>query len=187
MADQINDVNVEAFKEFSQMIKQDPALGRMTFKVKSSWQRGTKVLIEVGQIHAKGQNLFPPTRRFWLMTDDPAGLGGVDSAITPAETLMAALAGCVTSGIAGNSAMFDVPVDAIDIDMEADLNANGLFGHDKSARNGFTDIRYTVTIQSPASEDKVRKVKETIDRKSPVRDTLANPVNITSTLVYKPR
>jgi len=54
-------------------------------------------------------------------------------------------------------------------------------------RNGATDIRYTVTIQSSAPEDQVRRCKETIDRKSPVRDTLANPVNIVSTLVYKPR
>jgi hypothetical protein len=44
-----------------------------------------------------------------------------------------------------------------------------------------------VTIQSPAPEEKVRRVKETIDRKSPVRDTLANPVNIVSKLVYKTR
>jgi hypothetical protein len=33
----------------------------------------------------------------------------------------------------------------------------------------------------------VRRCKETIDRKSPIRDTLANPVNITSRLAYKPR
>ena len=44
-----------------------------------------------------------------------------------------------------------------------------------------------MTIHSQAPEDKVRKCKETIDRKSPVRDTLASPVNITSKLVYKPR
>jgi hypothetical protein len=44
-----------------------------------------------------------------------------------------------------------------------------------------------VTIQSPAPEASVRKCKETIDRKSVVRDTLANPVNITSNFVYKPR
>jgi hypothetical protein len=54
-------------------------------------------------------------------------------------------------------------------------------------RSGFSDIRYTVTVQSPASEEKVRKCKETIDRKSPVGETLANPVKITSQFVYKPR
>jgi uncharacterized OsmC-like protein len=101
--------------------------------------------------------------------------------------LLASLAGCVTSGIAANAALFDVPIDALDIELEADIDLRGVFGHDKSVRNGFTDIRYTVTIQSPASEDKVRRCKETIDRKSPVLDSLANPVRITSSFVYKPR
>ena len=47
------------------------------------------------------------------------------------------------------------------------MDARGLLGHDKSVRNGITDISYTITIQSPAPEDKVRRCKETIDRKSP--------------------
>jgi uncharacterized OsmC-like protein len=65
------------------------------------------------------------------------------------------------------------------------MDARGMLGHDKSVRNGITDINYTITVTSPASEDKVRRCKETIDRKSAVRDTLANPVNITSKFVYK--
>ncbi|HEY4909162.1 MAG TPA: OsmC family protein, partial [Methylomirabilota bacterium] len=112
--------------------------------------------------------------------------GGVDASPTAAESLVAALAGCLTSGIAANAALFDVPIAGIDIDMEADIDFRGLLGHDKSVRNGFSDIRYTVTIRSPASEAQVRKCKETIDRKSPVGDTIANPVNITSTFVFKP-
>ena len=89
-------------------------------------------------------------------------------------------------GPSGVAALFDVPIDGIEMDLEAHIDARGMLGHDKSVRNGITDINYTITIQSPASEDKVRKCKETIDRKSPVRDTLANPVNITSKFVYKP-
>ena len=187
MALGLNDVNVERFKELDQLVRENPALGRSTVKVKSTWQRGTKALVSIGPFLAGGNDVFGPTRRFFVMTDDPDLLGGVDSGPTPAETLVAALAGCITSGIASNAAMFDVPLDAIDIDMEADIDLRGLLGHDKSVRNGFTDIRYTVTIKSPAPEEKVRKCKETIDRKSPVRDTLANPVRITSHFVYKPR
>jgi uncharacterized OsmC-like protein len=187
MAEQVNNVNVPKIKELDSAMRSNPALAKATVKMKSTWRRGTKTLIEVGTIQALGQNLFPRTRRFWITTDDPDVLGGVDSAPTPAETLVAALAGCVTSGIASNAALFDVPLDGIDIEMEADMDFRGLLGHDKSVRNGFSDIRYTVTIKSPAPEDKVRRCKETIDRKSPVRDTLANPVRITSDFVYKPR
>jgi uncharacterized OsmC-like protein len=187
MAEQVNDINVPKIKELDGMLRQNPAMAKCTVKVKSTWHRGTKCVVEIGTIEASGQSLFPRTRKFVIMTDDPDVLGGVDSAPTPAETLVAALAGCVTSGIATNAALFDVPVDAIDLDMEADIDFRGVMGHDRSVRNGFSDIRYTVTVQSPAPEEKVRKCKETIDRKSPVRDTIANPVNVTSTFVYKPR
>jgi hypothetical protein len=43
-----------------------------------------------------------------------------------------------------------------------------------------------VTIQSPASEQQVRRCKETIDRKSPVADTLTGPVTLSSSFVFKP-
>lgn len=186
MAEQLNDVNVDKIKEFDGMVRENPALGKFTVKLTSTWQRGTKVLVTIGPMHALGENQFPRTRRFFITTDDPEPLGGVDSAPTPAETLLAALAGCVTSATATNAALFGIPIDGLDIDMEADLDMRGLLGHDKSVRNGFSDIRYTVTIQSSAPEEKVRRCKETIDRKSAVRDTLANPVNITSKFVFKP-
>jgi uncharacterized OsmC-like protein len=185
MAEHTNDVDLTNIKQFDQAVRDNPALGKITMKVQSTWERGTKAVVTVGTMYAQGESVFPRTRRFVIMSDDPAPLGGVDSAPAPTETLMAALAGCVTSGIATNAALFDVPLEALSIDMEADIDLRGVLGHDKTARNGISDIRYTVTIQSPAPEEKVRKCKETIDRKSPIRDTLANPVNITSELVYK--
>jgi uncharacterized OsmC-like protein len=186
MALGLNDVDVDGMKALDKKIRENPALGKRTAKIRSTWQRGTKALIEVGSQEVGGQEAFPRTRRFFVTMDAPAGLGGVDAAPTAAESLVAALAGCLTSGIAANAALFDVPIDGIVIEMEADIDFRGLLGHDKSVRNGFTDIRYTVTIQSPAPEEKVRRCKETIDRKSPVGDTLANPTNITSRFVFKP-
>jgi uncharacterized OsmC-like protein len=187
MADRVNDVNLEKIQEIDALVRQNPAMGKCTLMASSSWQRGTKAQVTISQIRAGGGDIMPVTRRFVLMVDEPAILGGVDSAPQPVEVLLSALAGCLTAGIATNAEMFGVPIDSLSIDLEADVDLRGVLGHDKSVRNGVTDIRYTVTIQSPATEDQVRRCKETIDRKSPVRDTLANPVSISSKLVYKPR
>jgi uncharacterized OsmC-like protein len=181
-----NDVNLDALKATDQLIRENPALAKVVIKATSTWQRGTKTQVTVGEWSAGGNNMAAPPRRFTIMVDEPEILGGVDGAPFPPEVLLAALAGCVTNGTATNAALFDVPIDGIQIAMEAHLDARGFLGHDKSVRNGITDIHYTVTIQSPAPEEKVRKCKETIDRKSAIRDTLANPVNITSKFVYKP-
>ena len=88
--------------------------------------------------------------------------------------VLAALAGCVTNATVTNATLFDVPIDGVEMELEAHMDARGFLGHDKSVPNGITDINYTITIESPAPEDKVRRCKETIDRKSAVRDTLAS-------------
>jgi uncharacterized OsmC-like protein len=185
MSQPVNDVNVQAMKDFDKAVRENPVVGKRTVKVRSTWLRGTKALVEIGVQHAGGKQITPPTRRFILMADTPPALGGVDSGPSPMEVMLGALSGCVTAGIAANAALFDVPIDGLDVEMEADINFQGVLGHDKSVRNGFSDIRYTVTIQSPAPEEKVRRCKETIDRKSPVRDVLTAPVKVTSNFVYK--
>ena len=182
-----NGVNLEGIKQVDTLVRQNPAMGKCLFKAKSTWKRGTKSEITIDSMLAGGQEMSPPTRRFTVSVDEPPFLGGADAAPNPVEAVLAALAGCVSAGIATNADMFGVPLDAFTIDLEADVDARGMLGHDKSVRNGVSAIRYTVTIDSPASEEQVRRVKETIDRKSPIRDTLANPVSITSKLVYKPR
>ena len=181
MADMINDVNVDAMKDLDRKLRDNPALARRTVKVRSSWLRGTKTMVEIGEHQVAGARVTPPTRKFVVTADAPPGLGGVDAGPAAVEVLLAALTGCLTSGIAANAALFDVPLDALDIDLR------GVFGHDKTVRNGFSAIRYTVTMQSPADEAKVRRCKETIDRKSPVLDVLTKPVTVSSTFVYKPR
>jgi uncharacterized OsmC-like protein len=117
---------------------------------------------------------------------DEPDLGGGDGAPFPIEVVLAALAGCVTNATATNAALFEVPIDGIEMELEAHMDARGFLGHDKSVRNGITDINYTITIQSPASEDTRSGCKGDHRPKSAVRDTPANPVNITSRFIYKP-
>jgi uncharacterized OsmC-like protein len=187
MAEQLNDVNLTAMKEFDTKMRENPALAQRTVKVRASWLRGTKTLVEIGEHQADGGRATPVTRKFIVTADGPPGLGGVDAGPSPVEMVLAALGSCLTSGIAANAALFEVPIDALDVEMDAKIDLRGVFGHDRSVRNGFSEIAYTVTIQSSAPEEKVRRCKETIDRKSPVADVLANPVKLTSSFVYKPR
>ncbi|HXH82608.1 MAG TPA: OsmC family protein [Candidatus Tectomicrobia bacterium] len=187
MAEQLNDVNVDAMRDFDRKLRENPALGKRTVKVRSSWLRGTKALVEIGEHQGVNGRATPKTRKFIMTTDAPPALGGVDAGPAAVEALLGALAGCLTSGIAANAALFDVPIEGLEIEMEADIDLRGVFGHDKGVRSGFSDIRYTVTIQSPAPEDKVRRCKETIDRKSPVLEVLTKPVKVSSNFVYKQR
>src|SRR5262245_66390572 len=91
MGEHINDVNLDGVKHLDTMVRENPAMGKMTVRVQSTWERGTKAVVTVGPIHALGGNIMPRTRRFVITSDDPAPLGGVDSAPFPPELLLAAL------------------------------------------------------------------------------------------------
>lgn len=186
MADQMNDVNVTAMKEFDKRLRDNPALAKRTIKVRASWLRGTKTLVEIGEHQTNGARVTPTTRKFMMTGDAPPGLGGVDGGPAAAEMLLASLASCLTSGIAANAALFDVPIDGLEIEVDGDIDFRGLFGHDKTVRSGCSEIRYKVTVHSSAPEDKVRRCKETIDRKSAVLDMLTNPLKVSSEFVFKP-
>ena len=117
MALGLNDVDVDGMKELDRKVRENPALGKRTVKLRSTWQRGVKALVEIGAQEILGKAATPPTRRFFVTMDAPAGLGGVDAAPTAAESVLAALAGCLTSGIAANAALFNVPLEALSVEM----------------------------------------------------------------------
>jgi len=49
---------------------------------------GAKALVEIGAQDVLGKAAVPPTRRFFVTMDAPAGLGGVDAAPTAAEMML---------------------------------------------------------------------------------------------------
>ncbi|HXG16442.1 MAG TPA: OsmC family protein, partial [Calidithermus sp.] len=130
MAEWLNDVNVDGIRDLDRKVRENPALGKRTVKVHASWLGGTKTLVDIGEHQNDGRRVTPRTRRFVMTADAPPGLGGVDAAPAAVEVLLAALAGCLTSGIAANAALFDVPLEALTVDLEADIDLRGLLGHD---------------------------------------------------------
>lgn len=184
MANIVNGVNLDDINATATAIKADPKVAQVKFKAKSTWAGGCRANIEVAQIEIAGGDAMPPTRHFVVRTDEPSPLGGTDEAPNPAELLAASLCGCLTAGIATNAALFDTNIENLEVTVEANWDLHGLFGFDKSVPAGSTGIHYTVRIKGDDPE-KLRRCKETLDRKSAVRKTLELAVPITSELIIE--
>jgi uncharacterized OsmC-like protein len=159
-------------------VKSNPEMAKVTFSANSQWKGGTKCEVTIAQLHAGGENIARPDRSFKLLIDEPSQLGGTDEAPNPVEYLAAGLCGCLTAGIATNAAMFGTELDTIEVSVEADFDLHGVLGLDKNAPNGAVELRYTVKMHGPGDHDKMIKSKETIDRKSPIRNTLSLPLMV---------
>jgi uncharacterized OsmC-like protein len=134
------------------------------------------------QFAAGGVNAAPPDRSFKLVVDEPAALGGQDTAPNPVEYLAAGLCGCITAGIVTNAAMFGANVEGLEVTVEADINVLGLFGLDRSVPSHCNRITYSVKLNGD-DQAALLKSKQVIDGKSPVRNTLANSIEIVTRVV----
>ncbi|HSJ97184.1 MAG TPA: OsmC family protein [Myxococcota bacterium] len=107
--------------------------------------------------------------------DMPAKVGGDDSAPTPGVLGRGALAGCLTIGIAAWAARLGVPLDALEVEVQADFDARGELGMG-DVPPGYQEVRYTVAIDSPAPRHEVERLLAIAERHSPYLDVFGRAI-----------
>lgn len=175
-----NGVNLGNIGGLIGAIKENPKLANVTFKAKSVWKGGTRTEATISELYAGGQNIARAGRKFTVAVDEPPELGGTDEHPNPVELVAAGLCGCVTAGIATNAALFKTELEQVEIEVEMDFDIHGVLGLKNDVPNGATELRMKVRLKGSGSEEQLVKAKETIDRKSPVKNTLEMPIRITS-------
>jgi uncharacterized OsmC-like protein len=108
----------------------------------------------------------------WKMSSDmPASVGGDGSAPTPGVYGRAALGSCLAIGYMMKAAELEVPITSLEVEVEADFDDGALFG--TAAKNvppGYLQIRYTITIETDAPDEKVMQIVDEGDIHSPYLD-----------------
>jgi uncharacterized OsmC-like protein len=108
-----------------------------------------------------------------LSADMPVKAGGEETAPSPGTLGRGALASCIAINIAGWAARREVPIEAVQVEVQADFDARGELGMDDSIPPGYQEVRYVISIDSPASADEVAKLVEVAERYSPYVDVFA--------------
>ncbi|MCJ2059491.1 OsmC family protein [Methylobacterium sp. J-048] len=124
---------------------------------------------------------LPPQR---VMEDEPDGLLGETAAPNASEALLAAFGSCLSIGIHANALARGIPIRALELGVEADINTTAAWGtgdlHPKTI--GFEAIRVSVRIDADASRKALDSLVKHAVLWSPVANTLHNPVHLDVTL-----
>ena len=157
-----NRLTIRAAAERSiQLLALKPARGRLTCAAKARLVDGLRCEVEEGP---------------WkLAADMPAKVGGGETAPTPGVLGRAALASCLVIGIATWAARLGVPLDAVEVEVEADFDARGELGIG-NVPPGYTEVRYAVSIQSPAPQHALDEVLDLAERHSPYLDVFGRAI-----------
>jgi uncharacterized OsmC-like protein len=177
-----NGIDVPRLVETIEAIGDDPSLATFTFRARSSWQEGTYNVGQIGTFVHAGAEDESRAASFVLHGDEPPVLLGANKGPNAVELLLQALAFCYAVGFAANAAAKGIEIDRMEYEVEGDLDVRAFLGLDGS-RAGFSGIRATGRIASPnATSEQLEELCRYVQDTSPVRDCLANPVPVETTL-----
>jgi uncharacterized OsmC-like protein len=160
----------------------------MTFKFKDVFA-GTQAAL--GADPAQGQAVFHAQsrlgdglnsnvaiRQFGVGVDEPPALGGQDIAPNPVEYILAALGSCQEITYRLYADALGIPLNGVSVQLTGAIDLRGFFNVEQDVRPGYQTIEAEVTLDSPASDKDLARLKDIVDRHCPVLDILRNPTPV---------
>jgi uncharacterized OsmC-like protein len=148
-----------AFERVAQTLTQRPSFGLGTGISRATIINGLTCEVQEGN---------------WKFTADmPEQAGGNGAGPTPGVFGRAALGSCLAIGYMMRAAQLNVPITALEVEIQADYDDGVLFGTVQQVPPGYLEVRYTVTVDSEAPEEDILRVLNEADKRSPYLDVFS--------------
>ena len=171
-----NGVDTEKMFATLDLIKKQPELARFRFRAINRWVDGAHNRSTIQGFYAAGGEDTTRSKAFALDAGEPAILLGTDTGPNPAEYLLHALAGCLTTSLVYVAAARGVRLTEVESTLEGDMDVQGALGLDDDYRNGFERIRVTFRVKGDAPAEKLQEIVARAQRRSAVFDMVTNGV-----------
>lgn len=169
----LNGVNVTKLGQTIEAVKQQPEIAQFKFRARNQWDNGGHNVATVDTFYGTGQEMEHKAP-IVMHADEPPVLLGEDNGANPVEFVLAGLSGCMTTTLAYHAAGRGLKIEDISSEFEGDIDLRGLLDLDPKVRSGYREIRVKFRVKGDVDEQTIQELV----RKSPVYDTLANPVKI---------
>lgn len=173
----LNGVDVERLSETAEAIKADPSLARFTFRARNRWVVGADSRTTIGDFQVAGAAQVR-AKPFLLLSDEPTVLLGRDRAPNPAEFVMHALAGCLTTSLVYHASARGIRIDEVETTFEGDVDLRGFLGLSPGTRNGYRHLVVTMRVKADAPAETIEELCRVAQCRSPVFDMLSNPTPV---------
>ncbi|MGH2371143.1 MAG: OsmC family protein [Chloroflexota bacterium] len=177
-----NGIDVDQLVSTVKAVQENPGLARFQFRAQSTWEGGARSRTTIQGFYGAGQEDPSRTQPFELRGDEPPVLLGTNTAPNAVETVLAALASCLAVGFVYNAAAQGITIEALDFELQGDLDLQGFLGLSDQVRSGFSAIALTARVRADAPRDQLAALWEYVQRTSPVLDIIRNPVPVTVAL-----
>ena len=162
-----NRINIEkgrqVYEQTRARLASNPASGKTTI-------RAVAKLLE--DMHIEGR-----VGKFHLESDEPAARGGTELGPTPLQYFVAGAAFCLITQMARFAPLYDVPLEEIQADVQAEFDIADKFGMEGPS-GAFEQVTYAITVSSSAPPEQVRLLVEHAERACHTAQSLRQPVPV---------
>jgi len=170
----VNGIHLETLKGTVSAIAKESALGQCKFRANNTWMGGAHNRTTITGFYGAGQEIAHK-QQYELHADEPPILAGNDAGANPVEHLLNALAACVTTSMVAHAAVRGIHIEALESELEGDIDLRGFLGLDESVPKGFTDIRVNFRVKTaPENIDTLKQ----LSAYSPVFNTITQGANV---------
>lgn len=173
----LNGIAVGELSDCMCSLRQNPEIGKYTFRAKNKWVGGAHCTTEIGDFCACGEDILRGKTHV-LEGDEPVQLLGSDQGANATEALLHALGACLNASFIYHATDQGVEVEELEIDLEGQLDLSGFLGLNEGVRNGFESICVIFRVKADAPREKIEGLCEYARKRSPVFDMVSHPVPI---------
>jgi len=172
-----NGVNSDALLAARDQLREAPEAAEFVWRATSEWKSGTHSVQTIE--HYDGLGAAQAHKKAYVLEGDhPDVFAGSDEAPTPVETVLAALAGCLTAGIASVAQNRQIQLRSVKATLEGKHNILGILGADPDVRNGFNEVDVHFDIDADATDEEIAALVAQSQKRSAVFDALTNPTTV---------
>jgi uncharacterized OsmC-like protein len=170
----INGVDTAGVVDLATKISKDEDYGKFTFRANNEWIIGARSRSTIQGFFAGGSENTDRKEALFVDADQPAFLGGQNTAPNPVEHLLHALDSCLTVTLVYHAAVQGIHLEAVKTFAEGDMNARGFFGISDEVNKGYRQIRVSMQVKSDADVETLTAlamyspVYEVISRSVPI-------------------
>jgi uncharacterized OsmC-like protein len=172
-----NGVNIEALRGAREALTNMPEAAKFQWRAQCEWVRGTHSRTTVMDFSGLGQE-HTHRQPYMIDADHPQIFASEDNGATPPEIVLAALASCLTAGVATVASNRGVQLKSVKATVEAGMDLQGILGIDGDVRNGFDAIKVTYDIDADAPRADLEAIVAQSQKRSAVFDIVTNPTTV---------
>src|ERR1700691_411102 len=145
-----NGVNLEALRGAREALTNHPEAASFQWRATCEWGRGDHSRTTITDFSGLGAE-HAHRQAYTVDADHPEVFASEDNGATPPEIVLAALASCLTAGVATVATNRGVQLRSVTATVQGDMDLQGILGIDGDVRHGFDQVTVVYDIDAEAS------------------------------------